>query len=64
MIREKLCNMLWKLPSTAQCALEAAQHCIVQTAARHAARHSTHSTHSTDRRLYESGQVSLKDRCP
>ena len=30
-------------------------------AAGHAARH---STHSTDRRLYESGQVSLKDRCP
>ena len=27
----------------------------------HAARH---STHSTDRWLYESGQVSLKDRCP
>ena len=42
--------------------LEAARHCIVQTAARHAARHSTHSTHSTDRRLYESGQVSLKNR--
>ena len=32
-------------------------------AAGHAARHSTHSTHSIDRRLYESGQVSLKDRC-
>ena len=30
---------------------------IVQTAARHAARH------STDRWLYESRQVSLKDRC-
>ena len=38
-----------------------AGHCIVQTAARHTARH---STHSTDRQLYESGQVSLKDRCP
>ena len=37
--------------------LEAAQHYIVQTAARH-------STHSTDRQLYEFGQVSLKDRCP
>ena len=61
MLREKLCNMRWKLPSTAQCALEAAQYCIVQTAARHAARH---STHSTDRRLYESGHLSLKDRCP
>ena len=61
MLRQKLCNTHWKLPSTAQCALEAAQHCIVQTAARHAARH---STHSTGRRLYESGQVSLKDRCP
>ena len=44
--------------------LEAAQHCIVQTAARHAARYSIHSTHSTDRWLYEYGQVSLKDRCP
>ena len=48
--------------------LEAPRHCIVQTearhAARHAARHSTHNTHSTDRRLYESGQVPLKDRCP
>ena len=31
------------------------------TAARHAARH---STHSTDRQLYKSGQVSLKNRCP
>ena len=64
MLCKKLYNMHWKLPSTAWCVLEAAQHCIVQTAARHAARHSTHSTHSTDRQLYESGQVSLKDRCP
>ena len=64
MLCEKMRNMCWKLTSTAQCALEAARHCIVQTAARHTARHSTHSTHSTDRRLYESGQVSLKDRCP
>ena len=61
MLREKLRSTCWKLPSTAQCVLEAAQHCIVWTAARHAARH---STHSTDRQLYESGQVSLKDRCP
>ena len=61
MLREKLLNERWKLPSTAQCALEAAQHCIVQTAAKHVARH---STHSTDRRLYESVQMSLKDRCP
>ena len=53
--------MRWKLPSTVQCTLEAAQHCIVQTVVEHAARH---STHSTDRQLYESGQVSLKDRCP
>ena len=64
MLCEKLCNRRCKLPSTAQCALEAARHCIVQMAAGHAARHSTHSTYSTDRRLYESGQVSLKDRCP
>ena len=34
--------------------------CLVQTAARYAARH---STHSTETQLYESGQVSLKDRC-
>ena len=43
--------------------LKAARHCIVQTAARHATRHSIYSTHSTDRQLYESGQVSLKNRC-
>ena len=42
------------------CMLEAAQHCIVRTAARYAARH---SIHSTDRQLYKLGQVSLKDRC-
>ena len=41
--------------------LEAARYCIVQTAARHAARH---STHSKNRQLYESGQVYLKERCP
>ena len=40
--------------------LEAARHCIVQTAARHAPKY---STHSTDRQLYEYGQVSLKYRC-
>ena len=34
---------------------------MVRTAARHAARY---SKHSTDRQLYESGQVYLKDRCP
>ena len=42
--------------------LEAAQHCIVYIAARHAARHSIYSTHSTDKQLYKSGQVSQKDR--
>ena len=41
--------------------LEAARHCIVQIAARHVARH---GTHSTDRLLYESREVSLKDKCP
>ena len=41
--------------------LEAAQHCIVQTEAGHAARH---SIHSTDRWLYESGQVSLSTGVP
>ena len=64
MLREKLFNTRWKLPSTAQCTLEAAQHCIVRTAARHTARHIKYNTHSTDRQLYESGQVSLKDMYP
>ena len=41
--------------------MEAAQHCIVQTTAQHTARY---GAHSTDRQMYESGQVSLKDRCP
>ena len=41
--------------------LEAAQHCIIQLAARYAARH---SIHKTNRHLYESGQVFLKYRCP
>ena len=59
-LRENLYIARWKLPNTAQCVLEAARHCIVQTAARHTTRH---STHSTDRQLYESEQVSLKNRC-
>ena len=61
MLYEKLSNTHWKLPTTTLYALEAAQHCIVQKAARHVARH---STHSTDRQLYKAGQVSLNDRYP
>ena len=52
--------MMYAIRKAAQYVLEAAQHCIIRIAARHAARH---STYSIDRQLYESGQVSLKDRC-
>ena len=41
--------------------LEAVQYCIIQTAARHAARLSLYNTY---RQLYKSGWVSLKDSCP
>ena len=62
MLCEKLRNAHLKLPNTAKCTLEAAQHCIVQDkcpAAPHAAKN---SLHSTAKQLYKSGQVSLKDR--